>query len=247
MNRIQEIFAWIGRIGVMLAIWGVIAAFIYFIIMPLVVRKGREVEVPDYRNILIEEAIAKSNKQGFEIVVDDERFDAEAPTGLILDQHPFPQSLSKKGRRIHVAVSAGPPTSTVPDVVGKPRDDALFALERARVPVGEIRYSFSSNVYEGLVLEQTPLAEEEVPRDSLSSITVSLGKKPSEFIMPDVMGLPEEQARYLILKAGLQIGSVSYDKYVRHKDGTVVIQKPGAGEKLEHGFMTDLVVNMKSN
>ncbi|HEB84746.1 MAG TPA: PASTA domain-containing protein, partial [Bacteroidetes bacterium] len=208
MKRLRSVFVWSARVVLLLLVWGVLAAVANYVVMPLVVRRGSVIEVPDLRNELVDDARAGIRKRGFRIVVDDERFDAEAPAGMILGQQPLPGKKAKKGRRIHVVVSAGPPTSLVPDVTAMPLEDALFAVRRAKLEADEIQYLFSDSVFAGKVMRQQPEPGLRVPRGETVTLFVSLGKEPSRYLVPGVVGLPEDQARYLILKAGLKVGNV---------------------------------------
>ncbi|MDP8205073.1 MAG: PASTA domain-containing protein [Candidatus Electryonea clarkiae] len=241
--RVVNVFDWIGRIAIVMVVWVIFAAIAHFVVLPIMVRKGQEVKVPDMLNHQLAEAQATFGKQGFKIIVDDERFDAAAVEGIILDQHPKPGNPTKKGRRIHVAVSAGPPVTTVPDVIGMTKDDAVFALQRARLTVEDVQYIFSKYAYEGKVVSQNPSAGEQTGRDDNATIMISLGKEPTVFKVPEVAGLPFKQARYLILRAGLKVGSVKYDDYVKHVGGAVVMQKPDSGTDVENGSFVDLIVN----
>lgn len=245
MNGFDSFWRWTGRILIALVVWGIIAAVVNFLVMPMYTRMGTEVRVPYVKGMTLSEARSLYGRQGFKLVVDDERYDANHPPGTILAQWPNAGGWTKPGRRIHLAVSAGAPTAEVPDLIGVSRDDAVFKLQAAGLRLGEARYEFSTEQYEGLVLRQTPEAGEIVDKLTEASIVISMGPEPDEFEVPSVVNLPEQQARYLILKSGLNVGEVTYDNYVRRRDGVVVIQNPVAGTEAAPGDSVELVVNRR--
>ncbi len=245
MSRLARIFAWIGRIGVVLLVWLAIILLFQFIVMPLYTRQGREVEVPDVRGRLLSDARAVYGPRGFRLVVDDERFDAALPPGTVVDQFPPPGGATKRGRRIHVAVSVGPPFAVVPDLRGEKKEEALFALQRSGLTADSILYDFSDSLYEGLVLRQRPEPGDTISPGDTVRVVVSLGPRPARVVVPDLLGLPEEQAKYLALKAGLAVAPVEYDRYVKEKNGVVVYQRPPQHTETAFGDSVHLVVNRK--
>lgn len=245
MKQVENVMGWVGRIAVVLGIWLAIGLFMNFVVMPIYTRQGNEIRVPDVRGLSLSEARSQYARKGFKLVVDDERFEAVTPPGTILDQFPAPGGWTKRGRRIHLAVSAGPPTAEVPDVLGMPKDDAIFKVQASGLKMGKLSYSFSDSLYEGLILYQEPLSGAIVDKQTPVHLVVSLGREPARIVVPKVVDLPEQQARYLVLKAGLHIGNVQYDTYVRRRNGVVVIQEPAAGTAATRQDSVNLVVNRK--
>ncbi|MBD3165737.1 PASTA domain-containing protein [bacterium] len=239
----RAIALWSGRALVVVSVWVVIGLIVHLFVMPAYTRHGEEITVPNVTGRPVGDARAVFGKQGFKIVVDNERYDQEAAEGIILDQFPPAGGDTKEGRRIHVWVSAGPPMATVPDLIGKSQEDAVFAIETAGLNLRRQYYGFHSNQGEGLVVAQNPAPEVETSRHSPVDFTVSLGPEPDQFIMPDVIGLPEDQAEYLIMKAGFKVGEVEYQEYKKQREGAVVIQTPVAGTELEKGAEVSLLVN----
>ena len=245
MNKIISFFALVGKISIIMFVFLIVGLLIQYIIMPFYTRQGKEVHIPDVRGKTLNQAIRDTKKAGFKIIVDDERFDMTAPDRVIIDQLPPAGAISKKGRRIHVSVSTGPPFSTVPWVVGQPKDDAIFTLQKAGLNPGKIKYSFSKRLFEGLIVKQKPDSGLQVAKLDSVNLVVSLGTKPVSFTAPSLVGLPEEQAVYLILKAGLAIGEKKYDKYIKKVKGVVVVQNPVAGTILKENSRVNLVINEK--
>ena len=245
MKRVDDMMGWVGRIAVVLGIWLAIGLLMNFVIMPIYTRQGNEIRVPDVRGKSLSEARNEYSRKGFKLVVDDQRYDAVTPPGTIIDQFPSPGGWTKRGRRIHLAVAAGAPTAEVPNVVGQPKDDAVFKIQASGLKVERVHYSFNDSLFEGLVVSQLPLSGAIVDKQTLVNLTVSLGKAPTKIVVPNVVDLPDQQARYLVMKAGLNLGTVQYDSYVNRRNGTVVIQEPSAGTHAARGDSVNLVINRR--
>jgi beta-lactam-binding protein with PASTA domain len=244
-DPVGNLIAWGWRLLGVLIVWGAVAAVINFMVMPIYTRQGTEIRVPDVRGMMISRARQEFGRHGFKLVVDDQRFDATQPPGMILDQLPAPGGWTKRGRRIHLAVSAGTATAVVPLVIGLPRDDAVFRLQGVGLKVDSISYAFSDTTFEGLVLAQYPPQDTVVEKLTEATVTVSLGTSPDRFVVPNVLNLPEEQAKYLVLKAGLAVGDVERDRYTGRRRGAVMIQSPVAGTVAVKGDTVNLTVNSR--
>ena len=95
------------------------------------------------------------------------------------------------------------------------------------------------------MVDQLPAEGDTVSKADGIQLTVSLGSEPAEYIMPMLIGLPRDQAKYLIMKSGLVLGRIEYDRYARKRNGEVVIQNPSAGAVLAARDTVQIVVNRK--
>ena len=128
----------------------------------------------------------------------------------------------------------------VPDVVGITEDEAKRALERAKfdVKVNEVE----SDQLEGIVVAQDPEAGRNADEGSTVTIDVSNGKgSGNSGDVPNVVGLPQSEAERAISRAG-------YSVSVREEDstqtaGTVIEQKPSAGEQADPGSTVRITVS----
>ncbi len=242
-NLFRNIGAWAVRIGLILGVWVVFVLFLNQVVMPIYIRNWSEITVPDLRGLSQEEAEKVAKKEHVKVFVQDERFEAEIAQGTVLEQFPLPGVEAKPGRRVHVIVAAGTPMTDVPYVVGMAREAAVLQLEAQGLVVDTIYYAFSDSVFENQVMSQQPDSGIVLQRESPAEITVSLGKEPRQYIVPDVLDLPFEQARYLILKSGLRVGSVTYDKYVGRRKGAVMNQIPAPKSSVQRRSRVRLEVN----
>ena len=213
------------------------------VIMPFYTHHGEEVELPDVTEMHYNEGAELLKRRGFSTIIDGTKFDATYPESTIVFQSPFPFSLVKKGRRIYVTLSAGERMVAVPRVVGQSERDAIFLLTQAGLNVGEIFYEYVNYPPRGVVYDQSFAEGLEIVEGSEVDITVSMGRRPDRFLVPDIIGKSYETARRSILQAGLRVGTISYEVQEQLIPETVLSQSINPGEEVQQGQFIDLVVS----
>lgn len=134
-------------------------------------------ETPKIPNLEGLELVAAQQKVGddFNLVSSEEK--SSQPRGTILSQSPKPGAEAQWSEKISVIVSAGPKPPQLPDVVGKPRDEAERILTDKGFKV-EVKTKVSSKEDAGKVLEQSPPAGE-MKKGSEVRITVGEYLRPA--------------------------------------------------------------------
>ncbi|MFH5835461.1 PASTA domain-containing protein [Proteiniclasticum sp. C24MP] len=139
-----------------------------------------------------------------------------------------------EGTVVSFSVSRGPygssdteAKSIVPSVIGKTQAQAEKAIKDAGLLV-KVRESYSNEVMKGNVISSDTAAGREVKEGSTVTITVSIGKEPSQQVMvPDVTGRSLSEAETLLRNAGLHVSTTqAYSDVVQ--EGMVISQNPGA-------------------
>lgn len=128
----------------------------------------------------------------------------------------------------------------VPDMTGQ---DVAYA-SATFVNMGfvvELSYAPSETIPEGLVITQTPQPGSKANKGDMVTLTVSTG--PAELIMPDLFGLPLEEAQNIIEAMGLGLADVVYELREDVPDNTVVSQIPAANSDVAEGAGVSLVVS----
>jgi beta-lactam-binding protein with PASTA domain len=167
------------------------------------------------------------------------RFDA-TPLDRIVDQAPAGGSVVQPGTAVAFTVSDGP-AAVVPVLVGQPLAAAGDAITAAGLTLGPVVRQISTRPKDE-VLAQTLAAGAQVARDSTIGLAVSDGPGT---LVPDVIGLTETVAGRTITAAGLQ-SLVMFRVQGSEPAGTVVGQRPGAGERLAGGGTVGLTVSTGS-
>ncbi|MBN2028998.1 PASTA domain-containing protein [bacterium] len=236
----KEIFLGIGSSILLLILFVFV---MNHIVMPLYTHHGREIEVPDVEYLSFYEAEEILEDTGFKIIIEGKKFDATFPESTIIFQNPRPFSHVKKGRRIYLTLSAGERLVQVPRLIGMAERDAIFKLEEVGLQVGQIFYEYDNYRLNGVVCNQGFPEGTEVSEQEFVDITVSLGRLPTRFFVPDVVDKDVEIAKSMILQAGLTVGTITYEVRRQKLPDTVIHQSIPAGEEVNRGQSIDLVVS----
>jgi serine/threonine-protein kinase len=198
------------------------------------------VEVPQVVGLEETEAIAllEGDPYHFAIAL-DEGFSDTAPAGVIRAQAPEEGGQLRQGDRVAINVSLGVEQVEVPDVAGRPQDEAEAAIADARLTLGEVTGQFSDDQPEaGAVISQSLDARARVDKGSTIDLVVSRG--PLTVEMPEVEGQPVGEARDALEALGLQVRLESEEvptlgPFVRGRVGVVEVQEPAAGTEVQRG------------
>jgi eukaryotic-like serine/threonine-protein kinase len=169
---------------------------------------------------------------------------SEAPSttvasGLVVSQDRRAGTALRRGSPVSLVVSAGPPSATVPAVVGLARAAAFTKLLAAGFkPTAQSRSSTTAP--SGTVLGTEPPAGRRARAGS--AVTVFVSEGPPRVTVPEVVGLAEAEARASLVAEGLHVGTVTRREAAGATEGAVLSQSPAAGGLLRTGGTVDLVV-----
>ncbi|MBP5153263.1 MAG: Stk1 family PASTA domain-containing Ser/Thr kinase [Lachnospiraceae bacterium] len=147
-----------------------------------------------------------------------------------------------KGAEVTIIVSSGLTSLIVPDVVGYSLNAANKAIINAKLKV-EIVQEYSDDVAEGFVISQSHEGDEKVPVDSVVTIKVSLGKTEELLEVPDVKGLPHEDAVLTLIEKGFTIGSTDQVYNDVYAEGYICYQSVPGGSDAPKGTVIDIQVS----
>lgn len=186
----------------------------------LVISKGvEEVDVPDVVGKTSEEAKTLLTAAGF-VVDEDEEYDEEVETGLVISQTPDGAAKAAKGSTVTIVISKGKEVkvATVPDLKKKTVTEAEAALSEVKLKLGNVTQEYSDSIPEGKVITQSIAAGTEVKEETAIDITISKGKEPktttytatfSGSIINSSYDFEEGEAVYVTLT--LKVGDASYE------------------------------------
>lgn len=97
------------------------------------------------------------------------------PVGDIIIQNPAAGASVTTGTAVNLVISAGPARFSVPDVVGLTQADAQSEITAAELIIGKVMLMSSTNIPNGNVISQDPLAETAVTEESAVNLIVSSG------------------------------------------------------------------------
>ena len=165
--------------------------------------KAKDVTLPDFSNLTVEEARQKAEEANLSIEVAEEKYDVEIEEGKIISQDPKyqPNFTVKEGTTIKVVVSKGQEIVTVTKLVGKTKDEATKELKDLGLEA-KIEEDYNDDIEAGIVVEQSIAEGEEVLAGSQITLKVSLGIEQVE--VPDLTGLTEDEAKAKIEESKLK-------------------------------------------
>jgi serine/threonine-protein kinase len=183
---------------------------------------AKTIAVGNYRGIREIDADKKIREIGLRPNVVRQYNRSENET-FVFAQTPQPGERTQKGNFVTIYVSAGPPQTTVPSVVGEQVDQALSDLQDAKLKGKTV--NVDSDKPEGQVISQSPTAGASV--DENSRVTLRVSKGPVPVAVPSVIGFSFESANSTLLGRGFAVSRTD----VKSDDpkGTVVAQSPGPG------------------
>ncbi len=103
-------------------------------------------------------------------------YSEEVPEGQIIAQNPEPGREVVRGSQVNVLLSRGPwpRTTTVPEVLALPHDEAIQRLEEAGLEVAEPRYNLDPDRDPSVVLEQLPEPGQLIEQGEQVTLTINL-------------------------------------------------------------------------
>ncbi|MEU9043236.1 MULTISPECIES: Stk1 family PASTA domain-containing Ser/Thr kinase [unclassified Kitasatospora] len=132
--------------------------------------------------------------------------DAAVKKDQVCTQNPQAGSQIAETATITVQVSTGPAKAQVPNVVGKPKDQALQALAAAGFTnVGTPEYKDDDTAPQDTVTGQDPAANQTADPTAPIKLTVSQGK--TKINVPNVVGAQKEAAESTLTGLGFQVDS----------------------------------------
>ena len=188
---------------------------------------GRRVSVPNIVGMSEDQAQRALEKQGLDWGTPERVYSDTVPAGNIVSCQPKAGQKVGLGQTVAAAVSRGVETKTVPDVVGKTKDQATAAIKAAGLTPGDVTEEYSASVDSGKIISSTPKAGKVIKHSEKVSLVVSKGKEPTT--IPDVTGLSEDEAKKALEDAGLKKGKVSKGYSDSVAKGNVISSSPIAG------------------
>ncbi len=153
----------------------------------------------------------------------------KAAEGTVISTVPAAGQLLKRDQTVQLVVSKGLEPVPLPDVVGKPADQASAAITAAQL-VPKATEKYNRTVPKGSVISQSPPATKGTAGKG-TDVTIVVSKGPPLVVVPDLGGKTLGEAQTAL--AALRLGSSVIQ--VPGGPGIVRSQNPGGGEKLPEG------------
>lgn len=230
----------------LLWLWILLGVFLALIIAGLVVigvYKSNTADVPDLKGLTVSEGVRALGEVDLELGKIE--YTSEIPAGVeegqIISQRPDAGEQVERGTAVDVVV-AGKAEAEVPDVLGLTLDEATEILGTAGFEMKSV--AVENEAEPGTVVDQSPAAGEMVAPGSEVTVVVSAGVE--ETLVPNVVGMSQDEATQALNGAGYEVQSKgSYDEEAA--EGVVVSQSPEGGVVAEPGTRVDIIVSQGKN
>ena len=217
--------------------------------LALTLGRAEEVQVPDLKNLTLEQAQSKVNELKLNLEVQEEKYDLEIPEGQIIEQDPAYQEnyKIKEGTTIKVIVSKGQEIVKIPtDVEGKPRDEAMQSLKDVGLEV-TAKEENNDEIQKDCVIRieneqgEKLSGNEEIPAGTTIVMYVSMGIE--QVSVPDLYGKTESQAKSDLTNAKLKWKSTEKTSDSSKPNGVVINQSISSGSMVDKGTEITITIN----
>jgi eukaryotic-like serine/threonine-protein kinase len=237
---LRERLEWIFRMALLLFILSSVAFLSALTAMRFAIQ-GREVTMPDVSGSSSKQAqqVLAGRSLGMKI---EDRVYSNFPVDTIVRQSPPPNTRVKTGQYAHVVLSLGQQKVSIPQLKDLSVRAAQVELLRSGMQLGEVSSVYLPGTAVDTVTLQDPAPGTTDVQSPHVDLLVSLGPRPSAFVMPDLSGLslPEAQSRLSV--AGLRVAKVTPVTGLEQPAGTVVGQTPARGQRVDASSTIELQI-----
>ena len=206
------------------------------------VTNPKEVEMPNIVGLSKEEAQQRIEGAKLKFEVASEEYNKDVEENHVISQDPtYVEGYNKvkEGSTVKVVLSKGTEKTKVPKVVGMSQEDAVTAIEDAKLKA-EIVEETSKKVQEGYVISQETDANTEVDAGETVKIHVSTGVEKST--VPGVVGKSQDEAKKTLQDLGFVV-TVTTAEDSSKDNGVVLKQSIEEGKSVEKGSAITITVN----
>lgn len=226
-----------GGLTVLLGIIAVGYVVIDSVLMPSVTRQGTAVRVPNVINQPYEQARAELESNELDVQRVVQRYNANFPRDVVVDQNPPPNATVKPGRHIYLTVNSGElQRVAVPALEGLSLREAINRLQARGLQVDQTLPDSIPAPNRNTVTRQRPAPGDSLTEGSSVTLWYSTGLGDEYATLPDVTGMTFEEARRALLNARLRSIVIGTDEGDDVSDMPVQRQSPQAGTQVRAGF-----------
>ena len=177
-------------------------------------------------------------EDGFEVAT-EERADADIAEGRVIESNPAEGTAAEMGSTVTLTVSTGPEQVQIDDLQGLDFDTAKSRLEDQGLKVE--KRAIDDDAETDIVINTDPSPGQSVQVGSTVTVIVSRGQA----TVPNVVNLPEDDARQALEDAGLEVGDVQQDPDADQEAGIVSDQSLSSGQRVPRGTSITITVSDK--
>ncbi len=215
---------------------------------------GKSLEVDDYTNLRIADAVRLAERKSFQTKIIDSIFVVGKRSGIVLEQNPKPFSKVKKNRTIYLTVTKeNPDMVTLPGLVGNynyghysKKLKLLHVFSKIKKKVVDFRQEENTILYfyyNGKKITETSLKKGvKVPMGAVLEFVVT-EKGQNKVEVPNLVCHTLEEAQYILEVADLKVGKIHKSDDITHTSKAYIWrQKPDylQGKLIKQGTKVEL-------
>lgn len=256
MDKLKELiggnnpYSLVINVVMMLVIAGGIIAGFFYIYLPSTTQHSETITVPDVTGMTYQEAAKVLAKHSLRFAIYDSgavNYRSDVPANTVLSHTPGVNAKVKENRKIYFRINPSrPPAVNMPDLFDSSLKNAYVRLRNLGLTIGEIervpdRSGCSScvNTVLQIVYKGKEVSKEQVDRGfkvlkgSTVNLVVSDGLGNTTTEVPNLIGMPYDEAEFALIGMGLGVGRV---KYVESDTlaGVVLKQSPNIVKKSQN-------------
>jgi eukaryotic-like serine/threonine-protein kinase len=178
----------------------------------------KKVEFGDFIGEDIEMAEEQLKNENFMNITRNERY-SDKPPGTIIDQFPYAgDKVVPEETEVIFTVSLGPEKIMLKDLTGYTEKSVRDYVNDQQLYL-EVKYEYSDKVPEGLVISQTPTANEKVDKGDTITVIISRGKEtlPAKTVIKDIEIPYEPEEEGQVMEAQLYIQDANHNMTTPYK------------------------------
>jgi serine/threonine-protein kinase len=232
--RRRALWPWLLGVGALLALLA--GGWFLFDTVQRQLEEAKPIAVPYVVGLRQANAVSEIQEKGLVPQV-QQVANSDVEEGVVFDQNPTQGTRVDKETVVIISVSSGKPKVTVPSVVGQTQTDAVEELTRAGLDVRIV--TVFSDRESGLVTAQSLDPGTVVVEGTQIRINVSKGARP--ITVPNVVGIPYDQAAAELSRAGFKVSRVDGPSDLGR--GIVFDQEPDGSSTASRGSTVTLSVS----
>ncbi|MBW1899547.1 MAG: PASTA domain-containing protein [Deltaproteobacteria bacterium] len=211
--------------------------------LTFIIKSEDTVIVPDIVEKNLVYALKILSDLGLNTKVKGLEYSASVPKNHIIFQDPDPGSEIKKDRDVRVIISKGAKTIMMPNLEGLSIQQARIIIEENDLCIGMLSTTYHSIFKKETLISQTPLPGKLVTRESCVDLLISKGKRPVAYMMPDLTGIPLDDAILTVEEYNLVLGKIKSVFHENKPRNLIAFQEPLPGCRILEESIINLVIN----
>lgn len=218
-----------------------------FFTLTFLIQRENTVVVPDLVNKEVVYALQILTDLGLNAKIKGSEHSSSTPLNHIVHQEPGPGSKIKQNRDVRFVVSKGEKRVQVPRLTGLSIQKTRIVLETHDLCQGNLARTYDDRAKAEDVIAQNPGPPAMVDRGVCVDLLVSLGSRPTAYMMPVLSGQVFENAVIEVEKRHLTLGEIKATYHEDQPKNTIVGQNPPSGFRIVEGDPVTLERNIPTH